>query len=45
VKKIEIFGLQTVPQIKEGDNLAQTIVKCAEDEIGSLQEKSFNSPV
>lgn len=41
MKKIEILGLQTIPQIKEGDNLAQIIVKCAGDEIGSLQEKDI----
>ena len=41
MKKIEVLGLQTVPKIKEGDNLAEIIVKCVEDEIGGLEEKDL----
>jgi len=41
MKKIEVLGLQTIPKIKEGDNLAEIIVKCAEDEIGGLEEKDI----
>lgn len=31
-KKIMIFGLETIPEIKPGDDLAKIIVKCAEKE-------------
>jgi coenzyme F420-0:L-glutamate ligase/coenzyme F420-1:gamma-L-glutamate ligase len=41
MKKIEVLGLQTVPEIKKGDNLAHIIVKCAEDEIGGFKEKDI----
>jgi len=41
MKKIEVMGLQSIPEIKEGDNLAQIIVKCAEGEIGGLEEKDI----
>lgn len=41
MKKIEVLGLQTVPEIKQGDNLAEIIVKCADSEIGGLQEKDI----
>ncbi len=41
MKKIEIFGLQSVPEIKQGDNLPEIIVRCAEKEIGGLQEKDI----
>ncbi|MHC5060415.1 MAG: coenzyme F420-0:L-glutamate ligase [Planctomycetota bacterium] len=37
MKKIEIFGLQTIPQIKPGDNLPQIIIDSAQNEIGGLQ--------
>ncbi len=41
MKKIEILGLQSIPEIKQGDNLAEIIVRCAEKEIGGLQEKDI----
>jgi coenzyme F420-0:L-glutamate ligase/coenzyme F420-1:gamma-L-glutamate ligase len=41
MKKIEVLGLQTIPEIKQGDNLAEIIVRCAEAEIGSLKEKDI----
>lgn len=41
MKKIELFGLQTIGKIKQGDNLAQIIVKSAEQEIGELAEKDI----
>lgn len=39
MKKIEVLGLQTIPEIKQGDNLPEIIVKCVDDEIGGLEEK------
>jgi len=44
MKRIEILGLQTIPQIKQGDNLAAIIVKCAGDEISGLKEKDITVP-
>jgi coenzyme F420-0:L-glutamate ligase/coenzyme F420-1:gamma-L-glutamate ligase len=41
MKKIEIIGLQTIPEIKQGDNLAQIIIGSANNEIGGLQEKDI----
>ena len=41
MKRIEILGLQSVPEIKPGDNLSEIIVRCAENEIGGLQEKDI----
>jgi len=41
MKKIEVLGLQTVPEIEQADNLAEIIVKCAEDEISGLREKDI----
>jgi len=41
MKKIEVLGLQTVPEIKTGDNLAQIIADCAKNEIGGLREKDI----
>ncbi len=41
MKKIEVLGLQTIPEIKKGDNLAQIIIKAINDEIGSVQEKDI----
>lgn len=34
MKKIEILGLQTIPEIKQNDNLSEIIVKSADDESG-----------
>ncbi|MBN2020356.1 MAG: coenzyme F420-0:L-glutamate ligase [Sedimentisphaerales bacterium] len=36
MKKVEAFGLQTIPKIKQGDNLAEIIAKAAQQEIGGL---------
>jgi coenzyme F420-0:L-glutamate ligase/coenzyme F420-1:gamma-L-glutamate ligase len=41
VKKIEVFGLQTIPKIKQGDNLAEIIHACAEQEIAGLQKNDI----
>ena len=41
MKKIEVLGLQTIPEIKLGDNLAEIIVNCAGDEIGSLRDRDI----
>jgi len=41
MKKIEILGLQTIPEIKQGDNLAEVIVRASNREIGGLQEKDI----
>jgi len=41
MKKIEVIGLQSVPEIKQGDDLATIIVRCAKDEIGGLIEKDI----
>lgn len=38
MKKIELFGLQTIGKIEQGDNLAQIIAKSAEKEIGGLAD-------
>ncbi len=41
MKKIEVFGLQTIPKIKQGDNLAEIIHISAGQEIGGLQNKDI----
>jgi len=41
MKKIEVLGLQTIPEIKQGDNLAQIIINSADKEISGLQEKDI----
>jgi coenzyme F420-0:L-glutamate ligase/coenzyme F420-1:gamma-L-glutamate ligase len=41
MKKIEVLGLQTVPKIEQGDNLAEIITKCSDGEIGGLKEKDI----
>ena len=41
MKKMEVFGLQTIPQIKQEDNLAEIIIKCSDDEIGGLKDKDI----
>jgi coenzyme F420-0:L-glutamate ligase/coenzyme F420-1:gamma-L-glutamate ligase len=38
MKKIEVFGLTTIPKIRQGDNLAEIIARAAEQEIGGLQK-------
>jgi coenzyme F420-0:L-glutamate ligase/coenzyme F420-1:gamma-L-glutamate ligase len=41
MKKIEVFGLQTIQKIRQGDNLAEIVNRCAEQEIGGLQKKDI----
>ncbi|MFB0524212.1 MAG: coenzyme F420-0:L-glutamate ligase [Phycisphaerae bacterium] len=41
MKKIEVLSLQTIPEIKQGDNLAEIIVRASKEEIGGLQEKDI----
>ncbi len=41
MKKIEVLGLQTIPEITQGDNLAEIVVNCAANEIGGLQDKDI----
>ena len=41
MKKIEVLGLQTIPEIEQGDNLAEIIVGASGEEIGGLQEKDI----
>jgi coenzyme F420-0:L-glutamate ligase/coenzyme F420-1:gamma-L-glutamate ligase len=41
MKKIEILGLQAVPEIKAGDNLAQIICDCAKNENVGINEKDI----
>jgi coenzyme F420-0:L-glutamate ligase/coenzyme F420-1:gamma-L-glutamate ligase len=41
MKRIEVFGLQTVPKIRQADNLAVIISDCAEKEIGGLRQKDI----
>ena len=41
MKRIEVLGLQTIPQIGQGDDLAEIIVKSSNDEIKGLQDKDI----
>ncbi len=41
MKKIEVLGLQTIPKIRQGDNLAVIIHNCAEQEIAGLQKNDI----
>jgi coenzyme F420-0:L-glutamate ligase/coenzyme F420-1:gamma-L-glutamate ligase len=41
MKKIEVFGLQTIPKIKQGDSIAEIVASAAEQEIGGLQKKDI----
>jgi len=41
MKKIEVFGLQSIPEIKQVDNLARIINNCADSEIGGLEDKDI----
>lgn len=41
MKKIEIIGLQTIPEIKAGDNLSQIICDCAKNENVGINEKDI----
>jgi len=41
MKKIEIIGLQTIPEIQAGDNLTQIIYDCAKNENVGINEKDI----
>jgi len=41
MKKIEVLGLQTIPEIEQGDNLAEIIRVAADHEIGGLRDKDI----
>ncbi len=41
MKKVEVLGLQTGPEIKAGDDLPQIILNCAQAEANGLQEKDI----
>jgi coenzyme F420-0:L-glutamate ligase/coenzyme F420-1:gamma-L-glutamate ligase len=41
MKKIELIGLQTIPEIKAGDDLAQIICNCAKNENVGINEKDI----
>jgi len=41
MKKIEVLGLETIPKIKQGDNLADIVARAAEKEIGGLLNKDI----
>jgi len=41
MKKVEILGLQTIPRIEKGDDLAQIIVNCANTEVDGLHNKDI----
>ncbi|MGA1979228.1 MAG: coenzyme F420-0:L-glutamate ligase [Sedimentisphaerales bacterium] len=41
MKRIEILGLQTIPEIKAGDDLAQIICDCAKNENAGINEKDI----
>ena len=41
MKKIEVLGLERIPEIKAADNLAKIIVEAAEKEAGGLREKDI----
>jgi len=41
MKRIEILGLQTIPQIQQGDNLAEVVLKACSEEVGGVEEKDI----
>jgi coenzyme F420-0:L-glutamate ligase/coenzyme F420-1:gamma-L-glutamate ligase len=41
MKKIELIGLQTIPEIKAGDDLAKIICDCAKNENVGINEKDI----
>jgi coenzyme F420-0:L-glutamate ligase/coenzyme F420-1:gamma-L-glutamate ligase len=41
MKKMEVLGLQTIPEIKPAANLPEIIANCANDEIGGLQDRDI----
>jgi len=38
MKKVEILGLQTIPRIEAGDDLAEIVARCCDNEIGGLED-------
>lgn len=41
MKKIEVLGLESIPEIKQGNNLAEIIANCSNSEIGGLQDNDI----
>jgi len=41
MKKIELLGLEGIGRIKQADDLAEIIVRCAADEIGPIEDKDI----
>ncbi len=41
MKKIEVLGLQSIPEIKAGDDLAGIIIDCAADEAGGIKDRDI----
>ena len=41
MKKIEVLGLQTIPEIEAGDDLSNIIVDCARKEEVGIEEKDI----
>lgn len=41
MKKVELIGLSTIPEIGFGCSLADIIVGCAKDEAGGIQERDI----
>lgn len=41
MKKIEILGLSTLPEIKSGGQLGEIITNCTRDEAGGIREKDI----
>ncbi len=39
MKKIEILGLQSISEIEAGDNLAEIIAECSENEGVGIEDK------
>jgi len=40
-QKIEFFGLQTIPEVSAGDNLAELIVSAAKGEMVGIKERDI----
>ena len=41
MKKLKVLGLETIPEIRQGDNLAEIVVKCSNNEIGGVEDKDI----
>jgi coenzyme F420-0:L-glutamate ligase/coenzyme F420-1:gamma-L-glutamate ligase len=41
MKNLEVLGLETIPEIRQGDNLAEIVVKCSNNEIGGVEDKDI----